>query len=125
MIGLGPSAHSFWRETRSRGWRWADVAHLGRWQGLLLAGERPVDWRESVGPDELADEAVLLGLRRLIDGLDLDRLERDYGVDLLGEKSAVLAALEGAGLVEVSPARVRLTIEGAAVADAVALRLVR
>ena len=41
VIGLGPSAHSFWRETRSRGWRWADVAHLGRWQGLLLAGEAP------------------------------------------------------------------------------------
>lgn len=123
-IGAGPSAHSFWRETRSRGWRWADVAHLGRWQGLLDAGERPLDWRESIGPDELADEAVLLGLRRLKDGLDLDVLERDYGVDLLAERAAELAALEGAGLVETSPRRVRLTPEGATVADAVALRLV-
>ena len=123
-IGLGPSAHSFWRETRSRAWRWADVAHLGRWQGLLAAGERPLDWRERVGPDELADEAVLLGLRRLRDGLDLDALERDYGVDLLAERPAELAALEGAGLVETSARRVRLTPEGAAVADAVALKLV-
>ena len=124
VIGLGPSAHSFWRETRSRGWRWADVAHLGRWQGLLLSGERPLDWREPIGPDELADEAVLLGLRRLVDGLDLDLLERDYGVDLLGEKAPKLAALEGAGLVVTTPTHVRLTPEGAAVADAVALRLV-
>jgi oxygen-independent coproporphyrinogen-3 oxidase len=124
VIGLGPSAHSFWRETRSRGWRWADVAHLGRWQGLLLGGESPVEWREQIGPDELADEAVLLGLRRLVDGLDLDVLERDYGVDLLTDRRAELAALEGAGLVEVAPGRVRLTVEGAAVADAVALRLV-
>ncbi len=124
VVGLGPSAHSFWHETRSQGWRWADVAHLRTWQDLLLGGERPLDWREAVGPDELADEAVLLGLRRLIDGLDLDRLERDYGVDLLTEKSAELAALEGAGLIEVTPTRVRLTPEGAAVADAVALRLV-
>ena len=124
VVGIGPSAHSFWRETRSRGWRWADVAHLGRWQGLVLAGESPVDWREPVGPDELADEAVLLGLRRLVDGLDLDRLERDYGVDLLTDKRAELAALEGAGLLDVDGRRVRLTIEGAAVADAVALRLV-
>ena len=123
-LGLGPSAHSFWRETRSRAWRWADVAHLGRWQGLLAAGERPLDWRERVGPDELADEAVLLGLRRLKDGLDLDRLERDYGVDLLAERPAELAALEGAGLVETGARRVRLTPEGAAVADAVALKLV-
>ena len=124
VIGLGPSAHSFWRETRSRGWRWADVAHLGRWQGLLLSGERPLDWREPIGPDELADEAVLLGLRRLVDGLDLDLLERDYGVDLLGEKAPKFAALAGAGLVVTTPTHVRLTPEGAAVADAVALRLV-
>lgn len=124
VIGLGPSAHSFWRETRSRGWRWADVANLNRWQALLLGGERPLDWREQISADELADEAVLLGLRRLVDGLDLDVLERDYGVDLLGEKAAALAALEGAGLIETTPRRVRLTPEGAAVADAVALRLV-
>ncbi|MGB3541935.1 radical SAM family heme chaperone HemW [Rubrivirga sp.] len=123
-IGLGPSAHSFWRETRSRGWRWADVANLPRWRDLLFAGERPLDWREQIGPDELADEAVILGLRRLVDGLDLDVLEADYGVDLLRDKRAELAAFEGAGLVEVTPSRVRLTIEGAAVADAVALRLV-
>ncbi|MDT0631606.1 radical SAM family heme chaperone HemW [Rubrivirga litoralis] len=123
-LAIGPSAHSFWRETRSRAWRWADVANLGRWQGLLAAGEQPVEWREHVGPDELADEAVLLGLRRLVDGLDLDALARDYGVDLLTDKAAALAALEGAGLVEVSPRRVRLTPEGAVLADAVALKLV-
>ena len=124
VIGLGPSAHSFWRETRSRAWRWANVAHLGRWQSLLLSGERPIDSREAIGPDALADEAVLLGLRRLLDGLQLDVLERDYGIDLLTEKSSELAALESAGLVDVSGQRIRLTVEGATVADAVALRLV-
>ena len=124
VIGLGPSAHSFTRETRSRAWRWSNVAHLGRWQGLLFSGERPLDHRESLDADALADEAILLGLRRLIDGLQLDVLERDYGVDLLSERSDELAALEHAGLIEVSPARVRLTPEGATVADAVALRLV-
>ena len=35
-----------------------------------------------------------------------------------------MVALEGAGLVETDARRVRLTIEGAAVADAVALKLV-
>ena len=124
VVGLGPSAHSFWRETRSRGWRWANVANLRLWQGLLLGGEMPLSDRELIGPDELADEAVLLGLRRLVDGLDVDRLEQDYGIDLLGEKAAELAALERAGLIETTPRRVRLTPEGAAVADAVALRLV-
>jgi len=124
VIGLGPSAHSFYRETRSRAWRWSNIAHLGRWQGLLMSGGRPLDAREAIGPDALADEAILLGLRRLIDGLQLDVLERDYGVDLLAEKPNELAALESAALVEITPARVRLTPEGATVADAVALRLV-
>ncbi len=123
VVGLGPSAHSFWRETRSRGWRWADVANLGRWQALALAGHDPLDWREQVGADALADEAILLGLRRLVEGLDLDQLERDYGIDLLRDRRAELAAFESAGLVEVTTDRVRLTVEGAAVADAVAVRL--
>ena len=123
-LAIGPSAHAFWRETRSRAWRWADVAPLARWQALVAGGQAPTAWRERLDADALADEAVLLGLRQLADGLDLDRLEADYGVDLLTERRAELAALEGAGLLRVGSDRVHLTAEGAAVADAVALRLV-
>jgi oxygen-independent coproporphyrinogen-3 oxidase len=123
-LGVGPSAHSFWRNTRSQAERWANVRHLGRWQGLLAARALPVEGREPVGPDALADEAVLLGLRRVADGLELAALERDYGVDLLTDKRAVLAELEKAGLIHPVTDRVRLTTEGAAVADAVALKLV-
>lgn len=123
-VGIGPSAHSFWRTTRSHGERWWNVRHLGRWAGLLAAHERPVEAREPVDADGLADEAVLLGLRRLADGLDLAALARDYGVDLLTEKPAVLAELENAGLIHPVTDRLRLTTDGAAVADAVALKLV-
>ncbi len=123
VIGLGPGAHSFRRETRSRAWRWANATPLARWHALVAARERPLESREALGADALADEAVLLGLRRLDVGLDLDRLADDYGVDLLAEKPAALAALAGAGLVTVTGRRVALTPEGAAVADAVALRL--
>ncbi|MEM1054066.1 MAG: radical SAM family heme chaperone HemW [Bacteroidota bacterium] len=124
VLAVGPSAHAFWRETRSTAWRWANVAHLGRWRGLLDAGHLPVDSRERLSPDTLADEAVLLGLRRLDVGLDLDRLATDYGVDLLHERADTLAALEGAGLLTLRDSRVCLTPEGATVADAVALRLI-
>jgi oxygen-independent coproporphyrinogen III oxidase len=122
-LGFGPSAHSFWRKTRSLAHRWSNVRHLGRYQALLAAHEPPLEERDALGADALADEAVLLGLRRLDTGLDLERLARDYGVDLLVDKRAELAALEGAGLLAVEPGRVRLTPEGAAVADAVAVKL--
>jgi oxygen-independent coproporphyrinogen-3 oxidase len=122
-LGFGPSAHSFWRKTRSLAHRWSNVRHLGRYQALLQAHELPLEEREQVGPAALADEAVLLGLRRLDEGLDLAALARDYGVDLLVDRRAELAALEGAGLLTVEPGRVRLTPEGAAVADAVAVKL--
>ena len=124
VVGLGPSAHSFWRETRSRAARWGNVPGVGRWQGLLEAGTLPTEMRESVGPDALADEAVMLGLRRLDAGLHFETLERDYGIDLLTDKRAELAALAAAGLVTVTPERVCLTPDGATVSDAVALKLV-
>ncbi|HYE96240.1 MAG TPA: radical SAM family heme chaperone HemW [Rubricoccaceae bacterium] len=123
-LGFGPSAHSFWKTTRSKAERWANVRHLGRYEGLLAGGHLPLDTREPLGPDALAEEAILLGLRRLDTGLDLATLERDYGVDLLAEKPAELAALEAAGLIHSVTDRVRLTREGACVADAVALKLV-
>ncbi len=124
VVGLGPSAHSFLRETRSRAARWGNVPTVGRWQGLIEGGHLPTESRETIGADTLADEIVMLGLRRLQDGLAFDVLERDYGIDLLTDKRAELAALARAGLVIVTPERLRLTPEGATVSDAVALKLV-
>ena len=45
----------------------------------------------------LADEYLFLGLRLMEEGLDLTRLETDYGVDLLTEKRTALAELERNG----------------------------
>ena len=122
-LGFGPSAHSFWKRTRSLAHRWANVRHLRSYQALLESRELPLDTRESLGADALADEAILLGLRRLDTGLGLERLARDYGVELLVDRRAEVEALENAGLLVVEPERVRLTPAGAAVADAVALKL--
>lgn len=122
-LGFGPSAHAFWRKTRSIAHRWSNVRHLARYQALLAAHELPLEDRETLGADALADEAILLGLRRLDIGLDLGRLRRDYGVDLLVDKRAEVAALDRAGLITAASDRVRLTPEGAAVADAVAVKL--
>jgi oxygen-independent coproporphyrinogen-3 oxidase len=124
-LGLGPSAHSFWRKTRSLAGRWANVRNLRRYQALLQQGQRPIDWEERLGADDLADEYVLLRLRMLDDGLDLDVLEEQYGVDLLVEKIDELAELEAAGLVQMRNGVVRLTDEGVLVCDAVTAKLIQ
>ncbi|NNF57362.1 MAG: radical SAM family heme chaperone HemW [Rhodothermaceae bacterium] len=123
-LGFGPSAHAFWKTTRSLAHRWSNVRHLGRYQALLEQHELPLDEREQIPPDALADEHILLSLRLMEEGLDLARLRDEYGVDLRLEKRAALADLERGGLVTVTDDRVRLTREGAVVADAVALKLI-
>lgn len=123
-LGFGPSAHSFWRETRSLASRWANVRNLKRYEALLQQHERPLDAQDRLGADELADEYVLLRLRT-DDGLNLDVLETDYGVDLLVEKVDALAELEAGGLIHpIRGGTVRLTDEGVLLADAVTARLI-
>jgi oxygen-independent coproporphyrinogen-3 oxidase len=123
-LGLGPSAHSFWRQTRSLAGRWSNVRNLRRYQALLEQGQRPLEWEETLGADDLADEYVLLRLRLLEDGLDLDVLDEQYGVDLLVEKVDELAELESAGLVQLRNGVLRLTDEGVLVCDAVTAKLI-
>ena len=122
-LGFGPSAHSFWKTTRSVAHRWSNVRNVNRYNALLQQHELPLDEREALKPDMLADEYLLLGLRLMQEGLDLNRLETDYGVDLLTEKRTALADLERNGLLTLRNNRVLLTREGAVVADAVALKL--
>ena len=80
--------------------------------------------REPLLLDQLADEHVLLRLRLMDEGLDLDHLRDRYGFDLRAEKAAELRALQSGGLVQQDGATLRLTREGACVADAVALKLI-
>lgn len=123
-LGLGPSAHSFWRDSPARATRWSNVRNLRRYLALLGQGHLPIETREPLSFDDLADEAILLRLRLVEDGLDLETLERDYGVDLLTERVAELAELEAAGYVRLRNGVLRLTPEGVLVGDAVAARLV-
>lgn len=123
-IGIGPSAHSFRRHTRSWAERWENIRNLKTYIALLDGHDVPVDSESRLGPDELADEFVVLSLRRLTDGLDLHTLRDDYGVDLWEEKHGTLEQLEKEGLLVADTDSVRLTVDGALVADSVGVALV-
>lgn len=124
-LGLGPSAASFWWQNRSRaavGRRWTNVSDLAEYAALLDDGASPVAYRETLSPTALAREYVLLRLRTT-QGIDLDRLDNRYGVDLVAEHETVLDSLQERGLLHHDERSVRLTNQGRLLADAIAQQL--
>jgi len=126
-LGLGPSAHSLAIEDASAvpaARRWWNELRTPRWEGRVAAGERPVEAEESLGPKQMATEAVMLGLRTTA-GIDLDAFTARYGVDLLAMNAALVERLlaEGHLAARTDPGRARWlvpTASGLAVADGMA-----
>jgi coproporphyrinogen III oxidase-like Fe-S oxidoreductase len=90
----------------------------------VAAGERPVEAEESLGPKQMATEAVMLGLRTTA-GIDLDAFAMRYGVDLLAVNAALVERLvaEGHLAARADPGGTRRlvpTASGLAVADGMA-----
>jgi oxygen-independent coproporphyrinogen-3 oxidase len=90
-LGFGAGAHSF-----SGAQRWANAHDAAAYVDAIVHTQGlPVEQLEAVTPGQALDEELFLGLRQL-DGVDLTKIERLYGVDLRGK----IALLETAGLVE-------------------------
>jgi putative oxygen-independent coproporphyrinogen III oxidase len=106
-LGLGPSAHSF-----SNNRRWWNERKIGPYETRIDAGERPVSGSEELTSEDLALEALMLGLRTA-EGIDLERFRRCYGVDLVMPERME-------GLLNVEDGRLVPTLEGWAVADTLA-----
>jgi oxygen-independent coproporphyrinogen-3 oxidase len=95
-----------------------------RWEARIAAGERPIEGEEVLNPSELAEEALLLGLRTTT-GVDLDAFRSRYGVDLLAANAALVERLvdEGRLVMRADPGggrRLAPTVAGLAVADGLA-----
>src|SRR4030095_10936503 len=124
-LGLGPSAHSLAApDASSPARRWWNERSTPRWERRLAAGERPVEAQELLGAKELAEEALLLGLRTTA-GIDLEGFRERYGVDLLSANDPLVARLVDEGRIVVradaegAPWLVP-TLSGLAVADGLA-----
>lgn len=115
-LGLGPSAHSFDGERR----RWWNVREEGAWRERVLAGERPVAGEEVLGREELATEALMLGLRTAR-GVDLAAFRERFGVDLVARNRERVERLVAEGLLVVEGGWLRPTLRGFAVADGLPL----
>ena len=108
--GVGPGAHS-----HVGGVRWWNVKHPAAYADRIAAGHSPAAGRETLDDDARRLETVLLGVR-LRDGLPIHGLPG----------RAAVAGLIADGLVDAAAAfagRIRLTLRGRLLADAVVRRL--
>ena len=113
-LGLGPSAHSF-----SGNRRWWNERKLKPYENRIDAGARPIAGSEELTPEDLALEALMLGLRTT-DGIDLDAFRQRYGFGLLERNEPLVERLVREGLLRSEGDALAPTLAGLAVTDSLA-----
>jgi oxygen-independent coproporphyrinogen-3 oxidase len=114
-LGFGAGAHSFSGEQR-----WANAHDAAGYVGAIEARRLPVEQVESVTRESALEEELFLGLRQL-DGIDLGRIEREYGVSLANR----FEGLESTGLIERDGRIVRLAPARLSVSNEVFVELMK
>jgi oxygen-independent coproporphyrinogen-3 oxidase len=113
-LGLGPSAHSF-DGTR----RWWNVRDWREWASAVERGASGRAGGETLTPEELALEALMLGLRTA-DGFDLVAYRERYGVDLVATNGDRIERAVAERLLSITGSRLAPMTRGMAVAESLA-----
>ena len=114
-LGFGAGAHSF-----SGTQRWANAHDAAAYVSAIESGRLPVEQLEAVTPESALEEELFLGLRQL-DGIDVGRIEREYGVAVAPRFDRLMSA----GMVERNGNVVRLTESKLSVANEVFVELMK
>ena len=113
-LGLGPSAHSF-----ANGRRWWNRRKLRLWQSAVDSGRPPIEGEEELSPEQLALEAMMLGLRTT-DGVDLTEIRERYGIDLQANNVETIDRFCASDHLRLDGDHLRPTLAGLATADTLA-----
>ena len=114
-LGFGAGAHSF-----SGTERWANAHDAAGYVNAITAGRLPMEQLEEMSAESALEEELFLGLRQLA-GIDVGRIEREYGVSL----DARFARLKSAGLIEQEGSLVRLAPRRVSVSNEVFVELMK
>jgi putative oxygen-independent coproporphyrinogen III oxidase len=114
-LGFGAGAHSF-----SGKQRWANAHDAAAYVSAIQSNGMAIEQLEEVSAKQALDEELFLGLRQL-SGIDIRRIERDYGVSFTRR----LEALAAAGLVEQEGSVVRLAPKKLSISNEVFVELLR
>jgi oxygen-independent coproporphyrinogen III oxidase len=105
-LGFGCGAHS----TRD-GVRWKNVSSTEEYIARISDGVSPVVEPRRLSVEERLGDALFTGLR-LVDGIDLDALNAQYGVDVWGRYGAELERFVDGGYLRHDGARLSLSRQG-------------
>jgi oxygen-independent coproporphyrinogen-3 oxidase len=97
-LGFGAGAHSFDGEKR-----WSNVHDSAGYVSCIEHGTSPREQIETVTSAQALEEELFLGLRQL-DGVDLERIEREYHVNLRNR----IAPLAEQGFLQLNGTQLRL-----------------
>ncbi len=114
-LGFGAGAHSF-----SGTHRWANAHDAAAYVEAITARRLPAEQLEAVTRESALEEELFLGLRQL-DGIDVGRIEREYGVAL----DKRFNGLEAVGLIERDGKIVRLAPARLSVSNEVFVELMK
>jgi oxygen-independent coproporphyrinogen III oxidase len=114
-LGFGAGAHSF-----SGTERWANAHDAAAYVSAVQGGRLPVEQHEKLTAESALEEELFLGLRQL-NGIDVGRIEREYGITLAGKFDPLALA----GLVKRDGEMVRLAPEKLSVSNEVFVELMR
>jgi len=114
-LGFGAGAHSF-----SGSQRWANLHDAAAYVDAISAGKSPVISLEAITQGSALEEELFLGLRQL-SGIDLARIERQYGVNLQDKAAPLIAA----GLMNREQETLRLAPAKLSISNEVIVELLR
>jgi oxygen-independent coproporphyrinogen-3 oxidase len=121
-IGLGPSAHSFWKDSATTGKRWWNVRSIQSYCEMLERNEFPIVGSEGIDQEKFFSEEIFLGLRST--GIDMNKLRELYGESILSDRMDLLSSYENEGLLALGKEKIVLTAKGYAVCDEIAGALI-
>jgi putative oxygen-independent coproporphyrinogen III oxidase len=107
-LGFGAGAHSF-----SGQQRWANIHDPAAYVSRILKGKHAVENIQSVTSELAFEEEIFLGLRQLA-GIDLARIERQYGINLKQkvDRLASIGMVEHQGdVLRLAPAKLNVSNE--------------
>lgn len=118
FFGLGVGAHAYVNQQRT-----VNVRQTARYIGLVESGSDTTGEVEEIDSETRRAETIMLNLRLLSEGLDLNQVYVEHDWDLRAQRATELEALSRAGLIRIEGDRVFLSECAVPVANEVWERL--